>query len=66
LIVFEYAMNDPAASGGVSRGIWMMGAASGGESDPSERPEAHYLIVPEKYHSTNGLLAARLKKLLNG
>jgi hypothetical protein len=41
-------MNDPAASGGVSQGNWMIGAASGGESDPSERPEAHSPIIPEK------------------
>jgi hypothetical protein len=31
------------------------------ESDPSERPEAHSPIVPEKWHSKNGLWAARLR-----
>jgi hypothetical protein len=38
-------MNDPAASGGVSQETWMMDAASGGESDPSERPEAQSSII---------------------
>jgi hypothetical protein len=53
-------MNDPAASGGGSRKIFMMGSASGGESDPSERSEAHSTATPEKYLFENGLPASRL------
>jgi len=33
------------ASSGVSQETWMMDAASGGEFDPSERPEAQYPII---------------------
>jgi len=43
-------MKDPAASSGVSQGIWMMDAASGGESDPSERPEARSPIIQKTWN----------------
>jgi hypothetical protein len=41
-------MNDPAASGWVSQGISRINAASSGESDPSERPEAQSPTVKKK------------------
>jgi hypothetical protein len=58
-------LNDPAArcagssyyiykllktSSGVSQEIWMMDAASGGESDPSERPEARSPIIQKNWN----------------
>jgi hypothetical protein len=41
-------MKDPAGSNGVSQETWMMDAASGGEFDPSERPEAQSPIIQKK------------------
>jgi hypothetical protein len=46
-------MNDPAASSGVLLETWMMDAASGGEFDPSERPEAKSPIN-QKNENQNG------------
>jgi len=61
-------MKDPAASGGVSQETWMMDAArfagssysiskvlktSGGEFDPSERPEAQSLIIQKNQNQND-------------
>ena len=55
-------MNDSAASGGRrSQGIQILRAASGGESDPSDLSEAHFIIFFRIVRTISGLLTARLK-----
>jgi hypothetical protein len=58
-----YAMNDPAASSGVSQEIWMMDAASGGESDPSERPEARSPIIQKNWNQNERASGRPIEKI---
>jgi hypothetical protein len=40
-------------SSGVSQETWMMDAASGGESNPSERPEAQSPIIQKNWNQND-------------